>query len=326
MSRTDSIGDVVLTLPLAGVLKKYFPACRIIFLGRTYTKDVVQVSRHVDEFINYDELQRLQPGEQAARVRQTGADVFLHVFPRNAIAALAFRAGVKHRAGTRSRWYHWFFCNHLLKLPRKNSNLHESQLNLRMLRFMGIKDWFSLEEIPTFYGFDKVPALEEKFSALIDPGRVNVILHPRSKGSAVEWGLDNFGALINLLPPVRYKVFISGTVEDERRMREFIATFPEAHNLCGKLSLSQFIAFISKCDTLVAASTGPLHIAAALGTGAVGLYSNRRPIFPKRWAPLGRKATALVYDPACRQCRKGTPCDCIRKISPPQVKELIDRQ
>jgi heptosyltransferase III len=315
---------VVLTLPMAGVLKKNFPSCRILFLGRTYTRDVVLVSRHVDEFINYDDLQKLQLGEQAERIRQTGAGVFLHVYPRKSIAALAFRARVRHRAGTRSRWYHWFFCNHLLNLPRQNSNLHESQLNLRMLKFMGIREWFSLKEIPTYYGFENLPELEERFSDLLDPARVNLILHPRSKGSAAEWGLANFGELISLLPSKKYKIFISGTSEDERRMKEFISMFPEALNLCGKLSLSQLIAFISKADALVAASTGPLHIAAALGKGAVGLYSARRPIFPKRWAPLGPKATALTFEKACRQCASGKYCDCIQKIRPAQVKEILD--
>jgi heptosyltransferase-3 len=311
---------------MAGILKSYFPSCRILFLGRTYTRDIVQVSRHIDEFINYDDLQKLQLREQADLIKAAGADVFLHVYPRKSIAALAFRARVRHRAGTRSRWYHWFFCNHLLRLPRKSSNLHESQLNLRMLRFLGIKDWFSLEEIPSFYGFEKVPVLEEKFSALLDPARVNVILHPRSKGSAVEWGLSNFGELISLLPSKKYKVFISGTTEDERRMKEFISMFPEAYNLCGKLSLSQFIAFISKADALVAASTGPLHIAAALGIGAVGLYSGRRPIFPRRWAPLGIKAKALTFEQLCRQCASGKNCDCIQKIKPARVKEILDQQ
>jgi heptosyltransferase-3 len=51
ISRTDSIGDVVLTLPMAGIIKQFLPQSNIIFLGRNYTKDVIALSEHVDEFV-----------------------------------------------------------------------------------------------------------------------------------------------------------------------------------------------------------------------------------------------------------------------------------
>jgi len=56
ISRTDSIGDVVLTLPMAGALKEINPGCKIIFLGRDYTRDVVSLSKHVDEFASWDDV------------------------------------------------------------------------------------------------------------------------------------------------------------------------------------------------------------------------------------------------------------------------------
>ena len=56
ISRTDNIGDVILTLPLAGILKEKYPDCKIIFLGNSYTEAIVRVSVHVDEFINWEEL------------------------------------------------------------------------------------------------------------------------------------------------------------------------------------------------------------------------------------------------------------------------------
>lgn len=56
ISRTDGIGDVVLTLPLAGVIKHCFADVRVLFLGRTYTQAVVGMCGDVDEFLNWDEL------------------------------------------------------------------------------------------------------------------------------------------------------------------------------------------------------------------------------------------------------------------------------
>ena len=90
-------------------------------------------------------------------------------------------------------------------------------------------------------------------------------------------------------------------------------------DITGMMPLAQFIAFINKADGLVAASTGPLHIAAALGKVAVGLYAPMRPIHPGRWAPLGPRAGYLVLDKQCRLCRHDSRCACIESINPMDV-------
>ena len=324
ISRTDSIGDVVLTLPMAGLLKQNYPECRVIFLGRSYTKDVVSVCRFVDDFINYDDVEKMPWYAAVKYLRSTRAKVFIHVFPRMHIAWLAFSAMIKHRAGTRSRWYHIPFCNHLADLHRKNSDLHESQLNLKLMAFMNINTRLSTDEISSLTGMSNLSALPAHIAGMIDPSRINVILHPKSKGSAAEWGIENFSQLIGLLTSDRYKVFISGTAQDGVAMQDLLLRHRDVVNLCGLLSLREFIAFITKADVLVAASTGPLHIAASVGIRAVGLYSARRPIFPRRWSPLGAKAHALVSDEKCTGCAKGEACDCIRRILPSRVKEFID--
>ena len=93
--------------------------------------------------------------------------------------------------------------------------------------------------------------------------------------------------------------------------------------MIGKLSLDELIAFILACDGLVAASTGPLHIAAALGKRAIGLFSARKPIHPGRWAPLGIQSESLVFDQDCVKCRKKEHCDCINKIPVEHITSLL---
>ena len=56
ISRTDSIGDVILTLPLCVWLKKQFPQTELVFLGRTYTKDIITCFDVVDTFLNFDDF------------------------------------------------------------------------------------------------------------------------------------------------------------------------------------------------------------------------------------------------------------------------------
>ena len=59
LSRTDNLGDVILTLPMAGVLKQHFPGVHIVFLGKSYTRPLIDACEFVDEFLNWDELKQM---------------------------------------------------------------------------------------------------------------------------------------------------------------------------------------------------------------------------------------------------------------------------
>lgn len=324
LSRTDSIGDVILTLPMAGVLKANFPDCQILFLGRTYTKSIIELSEHVDGFVNYDEILKRDKKAQIEFIKDLNLDIFIHVFPVKEIAKLAKAAGVPRRAGTRNRLWHWLTCSDLIKLSRKNSELHESQLNMKLLSFLSIETNIDVKVIQECYGFSRVKPLgNELFVNLLDKQRTKVILHPKSKGSAKEWGLANFSKLIQQLPQDKFQIFISGTKEDGVQLDNFIKENPTAIDITGKLTLDEFISFINLCDALVAASTGPLHIAAALGKKAIGLYSPKRPIHPGRWAPVGKDAHALVFDEACNNCKNKGDCNCIENIDVQKVVHLL---
>ncbi len=325
ISRTDSIGDVILTLPLAGMIKKKLQDAHIIFLGRSYTADVVSACEHIDAFLNWDEISAFNEAEQIRAFRDSRADAIIHVFPVKKIASLAKKAGISRRLGTTNRWYHWLFCNNLIRLSRRRSSLHEAQLNLRLARTITGKDIIPLEEIYTLYGLKSFGGPEKQFAQMIDPGRFNIILHPKSKGSAREWGPGNFKKLVEILPADQYKIFVTGTAEEGKLLRESgLTDHPAVTDLCGRMSLKELMAFIAASDGLVAASTGPLHLAAALGICTIGIYPPIRPMHPGRWAPLGSKAVYLALDKTCNDCRKTMDCHCMREISPETVKMLIE--
>lgn len=296
LSRTDSIGDVVLTLPMAGVLKSLFPGCRIIFLGSTYTKPVVDVCKHVDEFLDWQSVKEFPEKEQTSILKKVDADLIIHVFPVKEIAKLAKKAGIPLRVGTTNRVYHWPYCNHLTRLSRKNSPHHEAQLNLKLLTAFGAKELYSIKEIPAFYGFSSVTPLHKRYVDLLDPGRFNLILHPKSKGSSKEWGIKNFEKLIGMLPHDKFRFFLTGTRAEGDQTVSLVVKYPFITDLSGQMTLPELISFISHADGLLAASTGPLHIAAAAGKFALGLYPSMKPLHPGRWAPLGIHASFLCED------------------------------
>ncbi len=327
ISRTDKIGDVILTLPVAGILREHYPKCEILFIGESYTQPIINACDHVDTFINWSELKKKSREAQVESFRQVNADVIVHVFPNKDIARVAQKAKIPLRIGTGHRIYHLLTCNKRLFFSRKKSGLHESQLNLKLLKPLQINSIPPREKLSEYYGLSKTPPLDEKHSSFLSTEKTNLILHPKSKGSAREWGLDNFGRLIDLLPSEKYNILISGTKEDRTLLEGFLSKYSEkTTDLTGRMSLEQFIAFISRCDALVAASTGPLHIAAALGLAAIGIFPPIRPMHPGRWAPLGKKAHALVLDKECNKCRKTLDCDCIKKIKPEEVVRALEKE
>ncbi len=326
ISRTDAIGDVLLTLPVCGIIKKYYPHVKIAFLGRTYTESIINCCEYVDEFINVDTILNQEKSEAVSSFKKIEADTIIHVFPHKQIASLAKAAKIKNRVGTTNRVYHWTTVNNLVKLSRKNSDLHEAQLNIKLLSAIGINEIPSLKEINKYIGFTNIPVLNSEFSNLLDASKINVILHPKSNASAREWGLDNFKILVNNLPKEKYKVFISGTDKEKNILNDWIKTLPEnVIDITGLFSLPQFIAFISKANYLVAASTGPLHIASSLGIGAIGIYPPIKPMHPGRWQPIGKNAHTLVIDKSCSDCRKNPQaCSCINQIKAQQVITLLN--
>lgn len=318
ISRTDNLGDVMLTLPLAGFLKQYAPKTRISFLGKSYTEPLIACCRHIDDFI--DRAQVLADPKLLGTLQ---ADAIIFVFPDKAIAQAAAQAGIPLRVGSGHRWWHWLYANKWVFFSRKKSELHEAQLNFKLLKALGIEKIPSLESLSHWYGFE-APALEASFQDILSAESPNVILHPKSKGSAREWPLAYYEALVQQHP--EYHFIVTGTAEEGTRIvaenKDFFAA-PNVSNASGKLSLLQLIALIGRCDALVACSTGPLHIAAALGIRAVGIYPPIRPMHPGRWQALGKGVEILVLDKNCEDCRQGGACACIQAISVEAVSKAI---
>ena len=318
ISRTDAIGDVILTLPMAGILKKEKPNIEIIFLGKDYTEHIIKASKFVDKFISWDSIKDLKLSKQIDFFRKLNADAIVHVFPNKTLSKIAKQAKIKYRIGTSHRPYHWVTCNKLVNLGRRKSNLHEAQLNIKLLGSLKINTDYPISEIERFYGYPSKQELTKSLENKLDPNRFNLILHPKSHGSAREWGLENFEKLVDLLPTDKFKIFITGTEKEQKLIGNLLKN-PKITDLTGQLNLEEFIAFISNSDGLIAASTGPLHIASAFGKKAIGIYPPIKPMHPGRWAPIGNKADYLVIDKTCNDCRKGAFCTCIQEITAQQV-------
>lgn len=326
ISRTDSIGDVMLTLPMCVWLKKKIENVELVYLGRGYTQPVVDCFSVIDEFVDWNVVEKLPTSQRTEALKELNADAIIHVFPNKDIAALAKKARIPMRIGTSHRSFHLLTCSHRLNFSRKNSNLHESQLNFELLKPFGLTEIPSLEAVIGMTREFKVPEckLPAEIQSELDKNQKTVILHPKSQGSAMEWPMKCYLSLADQLVEKGYTVFFTGTEKEGTQFRSRLPENERIVDVTGKLTLTELICFISQVKNLVACSTGPLHIAGFTGIRTIGLFSPRKPIHPGRWQALGPKVSIVLNDPDCPVCKKKKPCQCILEIPVEKVLAEIE--
>ena len=318
--RTDNIGDVVLTLPLAGYLKARFPQLRIDLLCRAYVAPAMRHCRFLDRVVAVEEA-----GDLPAFFAQGGYDTVIFAYPDRRLARAAKQARVPNRVGTSHRLYHWMTCNRLAHFSRVKSDLHEAQLNFALLRPLGIDHVPALAEIPALYGL--AAPRSAAADALLTPGRRHIILHPKSNGNGREWPLVRYTALARELAAVpEITLFVTGSAAEGALLAQQapgLLALPNVVDVCGKLDLDGLLALIGACDGLVASGTGPLHLSAALGRPTLGLFPPVKPIHPARWGALGTRAEVLCTSQPCPGCADPAACACMLAITPQEVAARV---
>ena len=314
IARTENrIGDIILTLPLAGILKSHFPAMQVALLGTRYSEPIAKKSTFIDTFYNWNRFKDLS---------QCNADAVMLVSPYFDIAKAAWQAKIPVRIGTARRWFHWFYTNRRVFLKHRPVNLHETQLSTSFLSALGIKESFNIDTLYRYYGWQKEP--KRPFPDVISDNKYNVILHPKSKGSAPQWPLQHYRELADMLDGQRFNVIISGSKEEKDSMQQDcpqLFELPHVTNITGRYELADFIGIVEQADCLVANSTGPLHLAAAAGINTVGLYAPVRPQHPGRWKPIGRRVTVLCHGQLTNDKKY---IDKIAAITPHEVKKTVE--
>lgn len=326
ISRTDSIGDVLLTLPICAWLKENDPSCEVIFLGKAYTRPVIECHASVDAFIDWDAIENSPSMHQLEEVRKINASAIIHVFPNKKIALLAKKARIPIRIGTSHRSFHLLTCNHRPNFTRKRSNLHEAQLNFELLKPLGFKTIPSLEEITSKTTLFQPKSVEipKNIADFIQKHPKYVILHPKSQGSALEWPIEKYIQLSEQIVTNNFGVIFTGTAAEGAKFQQAIPNHPAIFDATGKTNLDELITVIQKAEAIVACSTGPLHIGGYLNIKTIGLFSPKRPIHPGRWKPLGNQSHALVFDENCAVCASKKKCNCIENIEVEKVMSLLN--
>jgi ADP-heptose:LPS heptosyltransferase len=306
------------------ILRREFPDSVISFLARAYTKDLLVGQEGIDAVLSYDDGEPKPFFRMLSELRSVKFDLAVVAFPRFRVALLLWLAGVKTRVGTGYRWYSIFF-NKRVYEHRKTSERHELDYNLSLLSHLGLSVPDATRPNITIPSRAIGVAEEERRRlGLSDQGPV-VMLHPGSGGSARDWSLANFSALASRLGDAGFQVVVTGTKEEQSLVDQVVTGAQgTVKSSVGRLGLKELAAFIKSGALFVSNSTGPLHIAAAVGTPVIGFYPPIRACSPERWGPVTPKKVVFVPDRMkCELC-KGGPCRgsvCMDQI---RVEQVVD--
>lgn len=158
------------------------------------------------------------------------------------------------------------------------------------------------------------------------PDRPLAVLHPGARWPSKLWPPQNWARLAEWLAGERrFQVALTGSGADRKLAAEIIsqAQVP-LWNLAGRTSLAELAALIKKARLAVTTDTGPMHLAAALGTPVVALFG---PTAPWRTGPFGEGHEVLRLALACSPCfKKHCPEPrCLTDLAPAMVTEAVEK-
>jgi len=156
-------------------------------------------------------------------------------------------------------------------------------------------------------------------------GRPLLMASMGAKVDVKDWGDVNWSALLARLGTQlpEWGLVMLGTADEGRRSEALLPNWPGIRaNLCGQLSVRESAATLSHARVYVGHDSGPMHLAAAVGTPCVAVFSSRG--LPGEWFPYGDQHRVLYHSISCQGCRLEVCIErqkaCIRSITVDEVE------
>lgn len=306
ISRTDRIGDVLLSTPVIKALREKFPQAYIAMLVAPYARDIVEGNPYLDEVIIYDKDGKHKSWRRtikfAGRLKKKKFDFAVILHPSNRLHLITFLAGIPLRLGYNRKL--GFLVNLRKVHTKQEGRKHEAEYNLDLLSELGIsgnpRDLF----MPIRQESENY--VEELFRKEgISQADKILAINPGASCPSKIWPLENFARVAEKLASFHnFKILILGGPKEihlaDKVTREIKG---KAINLAGKTSVSQLASIFKRCSLFISNDSGPVHIASAIGVPVVSIFGRNQPgLNPRRWGPLGKRDKYLHKDVGCIQC------------------------
>lgn len=305
--RPDRIGDVVLSTAIPREIKAAYPDAYVAIMVRSYTADIFMNNPYVDELIIADEyLDEANPVYGLAkRIRAYKLTHALMLLPNKRINSILFLAGIGTRVGVGYKFYQ--FIKGVKSVSRKKyiPLRHEADYCMDLARKIGVETDNINPEI--YLSADEKAEAGKRKKELLGGKKHLVAVHTTSGNSAPNWTTKEYAELINRLTEngdIRVVVTDNKVPEEITNMET--VRYPNVG-----LKLRDSIINFAAVDCLVSASTGPMHICAALGVNTVSLFCPLTACSPKLWGPLGNKSEVILPEQGyCQNECPGDPKKC----------------
>ncbi len=328
---TSWLGDAVITLPTLRGIRNLFPNAHIAILAKDTVAELFQAVSCVDACIPFHKAKG--PGRISSIV-STAAVIRAHrfdlavIFPRSVGSALpCFLARIPVRIGFSAGLRNLLLTDVVDRTKARRSG-HQVHYYKHLLRPLGDPEFPELPELT-------LPDNDLHWAASFLAGRKRqagaplIALNPGSiYGRAKHWFTERFAALAKRLKKNHgADILIIGDA-NTRSMADIIQKELDntAIDATGKTTVLQLAALLKQCSVLVSNDTGPMHLAAAVGTPVVALFGSTD---PGATAPLGPSIVILRHDIACSPCLQRTCPEghykCMDLITVDEAEQAVSR-
>ncbi|MBI2069109.1 MAG: lipopolysaccharide heptosyltransferase II [Elusimicrobia bacterium] len=302
------IGDIVQMTPALRALKMRFPQAQMDFLCASWVQNIAQRVPGINEVILWDEPYKtiswaeglfsfLRLARELSRRRYDLAFIG-HRSP--VFGALAFFSRIPLRAGFKSGIN--LFLNHPVLF---NPQIHETQ------RYLAIAQALNIPSTGQEYSLDLKGDEQASAQKIAEQAGLDLSLRPiaifpgggQNPGTSMKikrWEKEKYAELIKQLPP---QILLLGNQSDHELCSWLKnATDPTGNsvfNLAGQTTITELLGLLKNCRLVIGGDSGPLYLAAALGTPTLMLFG---PSSPNLVAPPGPNHRQLWKQVSCSPC------------------------
>lgn len=310
--RLSSIGDIVHALPAVAALGGSLPEAEIIWAVEKRYAGILQGNPFVQRVIELDTLgwrnRWTSPStaeevvRSLVRLRGVGAEVAVDFQGLLKSAALARISGSPRRVGFEERWLREpaaavFYTEQVPARGRR----HVVEENLALVERLGSRpmpqrSW----QFPLPHSAAAEQRVEERLAEL--GLRKFLVINPGGGWLSKRWPPGNYAELVRGLErDDTYGVLMTGSAAEEPMIRAILERAQARRSVYFPSTLVEFVALVRRASLWVGGDTGPLHLAAAVGTPIVAIYGPTNPGRNGPFAPLDITLRADVSDQANRR-------------------------
>jgi lipopolysaccharide heptosyltransferase II len=331
--RLDTLGDVLMTTPAIRAIKETLPHSHITLLTSPPGAQSVPFIPEIDDLLIYDapwmkasptraDSQYDQAMLEELRARRFDAAVIFTVYSQNPLPAALFcyMADIPLRLATCRENPYQLLTHWVKEIEPEQTIRHEVQRQLDLVASVGCAARSQRMRFCTGEGAQK-SAVRKLTAAGVNLAHPWIAVHPGVTAPSRQYRPAGFAEAARSLAieDGLQVVFTGGTGEmtlvEQIRDQMGVPSF----TLAGCLSLEELAAVLERATLLIANNTGPVHVAAAVGTPVVDLYALTNP----QHTPWGVPNRVLFHDVPCKYCYKSV-CpmghhDCLERVEPRQV-------